>query len=789
MGKSLSRLTVLQGASLLALATPALAQTVPTAPPAADPATQDVAQEPGSGLGDIVVTARRREEGLLSVPVSVTAIGTAELKRYNADTLEKVGELTPGVLIGQNKTGGGGSISLRGISTSAATAGFEQPVLINIDGLPVSSGRVVAVGFFDLQRVEVLKGPQALLFGKNNTAGVMSLVSTDPGARVEGYSRVGYEFVADEVTVESALGGPLTDTLGARIAVRMRSMKGWLYNNSRAIANPFAPALPLQDPDHRLGDRDVAARVTLKYTPTSDFSATFKLMGSKGSDDGTGVSNQVVGCINAKPAIRNIIDPLGECKRDNHTTSGLPNATVVANGPYPAGATGKDEVLVSSLGLNYRTGPVSLVSTTGYFYLNAAYAGANDISSYAQLFGAELSTIRSFSQEVRALTAFESGFNFMIGAFYQDLDVTYEQRIKLSDTANFNPANGKYIAWIRPSYTHGKTYSAFGQLIVTPLNKVELAGGARWTHETKDSFTQNIYAFQPTFPDGKSLSDRYSENNISPEVTLTWRPNGQSSVYAAYRSGFKSGGFGLSGSVQTTTRASDLAFGSERARGFEVGAKGLVLDGKLRLEAVAYSYRYSDLQVNAFNPTTVSFTFANAARLKQEGIDLQALYQPTREVQLHAAVNYNRNRFGPYFAQCYGAQTAAQGCNVLPGPTQNLTGRVSARSPDWSGNAGAVWDIPLGAGRINLSGDAFYTSGYFGSETLAPATYQTGFWRFNASVNFYTAEDRFSVGLVGRNLSNRYYLLTAQDKTNQAGDMRGTVARGREILLQAGYRF
>lgn len=92
----------------------------------------------------------------------------------------------------------------------------------------------------------------------------------------------------------------------------MRSMKGWLYNVSRAIANPFAPMLPLQDPDHRLGDRDVAARLTLKYVPTTDFTATLKLLGSTGSDDGTGVSNQVVGCINAKPAIRGIIDPFGE---------------------------------------------------------------------------------------------------------------------------------------------------------------------------------------------------------------------------------------------------------------------------------------------------------------------------------------------------------------------------------------------------------------------------------------------------------------------------------------------
>jgi iron complex outermembrane receptor protein len=782
--KSLLLASVAAGIGAPALAA---AQEQPVAVESAAPAEQEAAP----ALGDIIVTARRREESLLSVPVSVTAIGADDLVRYKTDNLEKVGELTPGVVIGQTKTAGGGTIGVRGISTSAATAGFEQPVLINIDGISVSNGRVIALGFFDLQRVEVLKGPQALLFGKNNSAGVISLVSADPTPTLTGFARLGYEFVADEAIFEGALSGPLTDTLGIRVAVRARNMKGWMYNDARAIPNPHYPGFDYQNPDPRLGDSEAAMRLTLKYQPDDLFTATFKVLASHSEDDGTGVGNQVIGgCLNGRPRIRNIVDPLGECRRDNHTTASLPNPVILAGSPSPKGMIGNLDTIITSLNLNRDFGAASVASTTGYLRWDSESSGNNDFSAIGQLFGEEPQRVRSFSQEVRLLTDFDSAFNLMVGGFYQDLDFEYEQNIKLSDPASFNPAIGKYISWIRPGHTYGKTYSAFGQLIVRPIETLEIAGGARWTRETKDSVSTNTYTNQPGFPQGKSLSDNFRDTNVSPEVTVSWHPTASSTIYAGYKTGFKSGGFALSGTIQTATLASDLAFNSERTEGFEVGAKGLLLGGNLRVEATAYTYDYRDLQVNSFNPATVSFTFSNAASLKQRGFDLQALWQATPALQLRGAVNYNRNRFGQYFAQCYGAQTAAQGCNVVPGPSQDLTGRAPARSPDWAGNGGFSLDVPVGpAWKVNLTGDAFYSGSYFGSETLAPSTFQESFWRFNAAVRLLSEDGKWELALIGRNLSNNYYLITAQDKTNQAGDQRGTVARGRELMVQAGFRF
>lgn len=791
--------------SLLALIAPAgaYAQAADTAIPGAQATATGASQDPaqvseaaaGEQSSEIIVTARRREETLLEVPVTVGVVSSEELDRYSTDTLDQLAEIVPGVQVGRTKSSAGGTIGIRGISTTATTVGFQQPVLISIDGVPVSNGRAVEIGFFDLQRVEVLKGPQALLFGKNNTVGVISLVSANPTSSFQATASGTYEFVADEIVGEAAISGPVTDTLGARFALQARHMKGWMYNTSRPIPNPFRPAFPLDDPARygldRYGERGISGRLTLDFRPTPELNVNLKAMYSHQTDDGFGGGNQAIGCPGGPTVsvIRGRVDPFGECFRDNRTQEGRNHPVILANGPDPEGSHGELDALTTSLNISYDVGSLKLTSQTGYLRWRTEMAGSGEFSSFAQLYGSEPQLLKSFSQEFRMFSDFDSRFNFMAGVFYEDQDFNYEQNVKLFDDINFNPATGLFIAWLRPGYTYGKTYSAFGQLIWDITDEIELAGGARYTREKKNSFSINEYAFLPGFPQGKSLSARLDEDNISPEVTLAWRPNRDTNIYAAYRTGFKSGGFALSGTIQTRTTAADLDFGSEKARGFEVGAKFAALDRRLRLEASAYRYKFTDLQVNVYNPVTVSYTFDNASSLTQRGIDLQALFRPTRYFELRGAVTYSRNRYGQYAGACYGLQTPALGCN-LPGPAQDLTGRPPARSPDWTGNAGATLELPLGMGaRLVASGDAFYSDSYFGSETLAPLTFQQSFWRFNAALRLVSDNDKWEIGLVGRNLSNEYFLLTAQDRSNSPGHQRGTVSRGREIALTATVRY
>ncbi|RYE50490.1 MAG: TonB-dependent receptor [Hyphomicrobiales bacterium] len=184
-----------------------------------------------SALEEIVVTARKREESLISVPVAVTALSATDINRYAASDLTKIAQLAPQVII--QRSGGSGSgavIAIRGISSSTTDTGLSSTVSVNIDGTQISRGRIITQGFFDLQQVEILKGPQALFFGKNSPGGVISLRSAGATKTLQAYVRAGYEFKANERYIEGAISGPITDNFGFRIAARGTKMDGWMRN-------------------------------------------------------------------------------------------------------------------------------------------------------------------------------------------------------------------------------------------------------------------------------------------------------------------------------------------------------------------------------------------------------------------------------------------------------------------------------------------------------------------------------------------------------------------------------
>ena len=206
---------------LLPLACVAVSLLDTTAAMAQDaPATAGSAQPARAGLEEIIVSARKRTESLQDVPVAVSAISPIQLEGNLATDLNKVAELAPQVMIGRGTNGTGGFLTIRGISSTATDAGLDQSVVVTIDGVPLSRGRVINAAIYDVAQVEILQGPQSLFFGKNSPAGVISVRSADPSSTFEGNVKAGYEFEADERYVEGAVSGPLTDTLNGRLAFR-----------------------------------------------------------------------------------------------------------------------------------------------------------------------------------------------------------------------------------------------------------------------------------------------------------------------------------------------------------------------------------------------------------------------------------------------------------------------------------------------------------------------------------------------------------------------------------------
>ncbi len=368
------------------------------------------ASEQAGQYDAIIVTARRREETLLDVPVAISAVGSEQLERYAATDLQKIGQLVPQVILA--KTGGGGagaSFTIRGLGSSALDAGIDQTVSLNIDGLQISRGRLVAQSFFDVEQVEVLKGPQALFFGKNSPGGVVSVRTKGASSKLEGYVRAGYEFKADERIIEGAISGPITDTLGFRIAARGSKMDGYIRNNAGPITLPSDPTHPSigaangRDP----GTREILGRITLEWNPSNDFDATLKVFGDKLRDHGETSGTELL-CDGGSRTLDLlggvfVADPYSDCELNGERTLGAFNPEIGA--AYPGSNGGVPETryesLLTSLTMNYRAGGLNFTSVTGFWtYTNDGFDNFA-FDSTPTVAGANKDHSEAFTQELR----------------------------------------------------------------------------------------------------------------------------------------------------------------------------------------------------------------------------------------------------------------------------------------------------------------------------------------------------------------------------------------------------
>ncbi|WP_428310522.1 TonB-dependent receptor [Hydrocarboniphaga sp.] len=816
-------------ASLLLIATPAMAQeTAPIAAPAEiaapqeaapaaagaeapdapAPAAEAAAAESGDSAfatEEVIVTARKKNETLLDVPVAVSAVSAADLNRYAATDLGKIGQMVPQVIIA--KTGGGGagaSFTIRGLGSSALDAGIEQTVALNVDGLQISRGRLVTQSFFDIQQVEVLKGPQALFFGKNSPGGVISLRTAGATDEFSGYLRGGYEFEAGERIIEGAVSGPITDTLKYRFAGRASKMDGYIDNVAGPVTMPSDPDFPTAGAAHGEdpGTREYLGRLTVQWNPNDRLDSTLKVFGSNLHDNGETAGTELL--CDEHPRTLDllsgtyVVDPYGDCGLDGKRSLGALNPDRAA--AYPGAKDGKPytnyKSMLASNSANYKFDSFLLTSVTGYWnYKNGSFDNFGFDASTAVL-GYNEDKSDSFTQELRLASNFETPVNFTTGLYFEhgSRDTTGNGFIA---PVGLDSRNGQYNNWTLLTTNSNSAYSAFAQLSWKIVENVELAGGARYTHEDKKLSVGNSYVndqfapLQITAEEGVFTRGKFSDDNVSPEATLSYHPTKNSTFYAAYKTGYKSGGFS-NPSILSFGQTSDvLGFKSEKAKGGEIGAKGEFLDRRLTITSAVYRYKFDGLQLTSFNPTPPSFTIRNAASARTTGAEIESSFAATHQLRLRAAAGYNKAEYLSFEgAPCYAGQDDASGCDSDTN-TQDLSGTALVRAPEWNVTGGLTWDSELTDNIfLGLSSDANYTSGYWMQENEHPLAWQGGFTRINASARLYQGSDAWEVALIGRNLTNKHYGVASSDKPFGTPDeVWVSVGRTRELLLQGTYRF
>jgi outer membrane receptor protein involved in Fe transport len=787
---------------------------------AAPAVAQDAAQEGANsgGLEEIIVTARKREESVQTVPVAVTAISEKTIQQRDITSIEKIAAATPNLSVGRASNGSGAQLTMRGIGSSSTSIGIEQSVAVVVDGAYYGQGRVIQEGFFDLKRVEVLKGPQALFFGKNATAGVISLTTNDPGNDREFVAKAGYEFRSHQYQGELIASVPLSDTFGVRVAVRGSKMDKGFYKNVSVnrtyttvdiqnllaggagnatghVATPAATDAP--------GEDEFIGRVTLKYTPSDRLTWTVK-----GAFDYSKVNNSSwnYGAYNCGLA-SGVSQLTGyKCSNDFVTHQNNIPTDIAANFPFSQ-TDGQLYNRYRSWAVNSNlvyslSDDVTLSAVTNYNSNNNRWACACDFqSSNAGTWATENSSWKAFSQELRAQTSFDGPINLMIGGLYQKTKRDFEQYIMFAglrdDTVS---AQNRYLATTKTSFTDGETTALFGQVTWELVDRLELAGGVRYTHETKSSyFTQpyNNVGVQGIFrdkldPDGfGEITAQQTFDDWSPEVTLTWKPADGILVYGAYKTAYKSGGFSNGGinSKFSADPLADLTFNPEKARGFEGGIKSTILDNQLRLNLGVFSYAYDDLQVDFFNSPIFAFqTLTADARTK--GVEAEFEYAPRAldGLNVHGSVNYTKAKYTNFpLAPCFAGQTPAQGCNTVAGVTrQNLNGKPLSVAPEWTGAFGVGYDTPVGdAMKFGINVDARYSGSYLASGFGNPFSVQKKYAVLDAGIRFGAEDDNWQIALIGKNLTNRFFVSGVVDGPSTGGGT-GTAAGVRADQLGFG---
>lgn len=356
--------------------------------------------------------------------------------------------------------------------------------------------------------------------------------------------------------------------------------------------------------------------------------------------------------------------------------------------------------------------------------------------------------------------------NLLVGGYYQKTKRDYDQTVATGGAENSAaPAHLRYAAFQKDSETKGETLSAYGQLIWEVIPDLEATGGVRYIHETKDSYFLQPYvapSLAALFIPNDRLEADQTFTNWSPEVTLTWKPTPDITVYGAYKTAYKSGGFSNSTTYVRATRVEDVAFGPEKASGFEGGIKTLLLDRQLRLDVSLYTYKYTDLQVDYFNAATFSYISTNAGSARTKGIELEAEFVPhaVEGLTIRGSLNYNRARYIDFIAPCYSGETIQEGCNLLSpqgARMQDISGAPTAVAPKWTASFGIAYETPVSDSlNLGLSADGRYSDSYLASAFNNPYSRQPPYVSLDASARLSTSDDRWQFSLIGKNLTNRF---------------------------------
>lgn len=752
------------------------------------------AQEDSGALEEIIVTSQKRQQNIMDVPISVIALDGTKLDEVGVENLEDLTAYVPNVHF--TETGISTQLRIRGIG-SDNSQGFEQSVGMYVDGVYRSRAQLLRAPLYDLERVEVMRGPQNTLFGKNTIAGAIDVITAKPLGTFEGAISASREFEFGTYELNSYVTGPLSEDINGRVAVRYYDDPGYMTNTGPGKDNKDDPQT-----------REKSIRGSLNWAAGDDTDVL--LVAEYGTFDTEGRAVEVV--FDQPSPNLNPLAPLG-----------VPDALYFNT--FPAGLTYQNIIqarsgaaMDSNLDFNRQTDSPEFSNNTmdsltlevkhdfdGYEFtsltsrLTYEYDELCDCDfTPAPIYDLELfEEYDQLSQEFRLTSPGGQFVDWIVGAYYQTYDQSFDDVFnvlnnsiapqRVSEISVFqnalNPASpiapptfgGTGVA--RNFTQSSDSRAIFGEATINFTDRLRLTIGARYTDENKDatkilnsvdinnnnavldspllaSIFKSTFLVETKQSDDHDLSGSRNEEAFTPAVNLSFDVNDDIMVYAKYSEGFKAGGFDpRSNQIEFVEPLSNPArtisafeFEEETSKSFEAGSKMVLAGGKGELNIALYHTKYEDLQISSFDGR-VGFNVGNAKETVVQGLELDGRWKLTDSITANYGFAYLDFEYEDFQnGNCYFGQTPIAGSTFC-----DYTGERGVYTPEFTVNTSLEYFRSLDSG-WDLLGlvDWQWVDEHQVHTNLDPAGLIDDYMMLSARVGI--ENDRWSFALLGKNL-------------------------------------
>lgn len=678
------------GTILAGIALPAAAQTAETPAPAAEAAADE---------GEIVVTAQRRAERLVDVPISLTAVDGEALEDAGIIRMSDLDRVAPGLVF--YVTASHASPTIRGVGSTLTGPGADNPVAVYVDGVYQSAASALLFEFDNIDRIEVLRGPQGTLFGRNATGGAIRVTTQMPDYDPELRTTLSYGRFND-FTARVFGNTPITDTLSANVAVMFREADSYIDN--------------LYPGNEVHGPSIFAVNPRLRWEPTNDLSITLSGLYADHRDDRY---ESFAPYLRPSPAY--VANPSFEQPGPYEMNTDIPGVWDTHN-----------EGLTLQVDYNLNAGTLSAItgwtSYEGFLNYDADFAP----STFGYIEGHDRAD--TLSQEINYASEQMGPFSFVTGLYFYNDVARRSQPFYFGPAGQTTPGAG-YRAEIT---TDAWAAYAEGMYDITP--DLHLTLGVRYSNEEKEFDYLNL----ATLATGNA-SESWEE--VTPRAVIRYELTDRSNVYASYSQGFKSGTYNPSVNPSPPGIA-NRPVNPEYVDAYEIGYK--TSQENWRFSAAAFFSEYTDIQVNIqLGPSILAYQNAGAAEIY--GVELEWGADLTDNFNVTAGAAWTQGEYTEF------ANAPISNGTNAPVVFGDVSGNTTTRTPEFTANVGGTYSIPTSAGSFAATGNVAYNSGYFPAPDNRLE--QPSYTMVNGELSWTTPDQRYRFALWGRNLLDEEKLL------------------------------